>query len=124
MNWGRWSLIRFGLGFSLLVAACPAVPQNKDQNAPALEEVTVTAQKREESLQNVPVAVTALTADALETARIDSLDCLGTRVPNMEVARQPSSAYLAFYGIRGVISGDTQSQVDGGDLNSLAQRPE
>ena len=31
-----------------------------------LEEVTVTATKRSESLQNVPVAVTALTAGVLE----------------------------------------------------------
>ncbi len=34
--------------------------------AAAIEEIVVTATKREESLQDVPIAVTALTGDALE----------------------------------------------------------
>ena len=35
-----------------------------------LEEVVVTAQKREQRLQDVPVAVTALTAETIETSAI------------------------------------------------------
>ncbi len=39
-----------------------------------LEEVIVTAQKREENLQDVPVAITAITADMIDRARIVSIE--------------------------------------------------
>jgi iron complex outermembrane receptor protein len=48
-----------------------------------LDEITVTARRIEESLQNAPVAVTALTAQTLETARIRNINDLVNFVPNM-----------------------------------------
>jgi len=41
--------------------------------APALEEIVVTAQKVEESLQDTPVAVTAFTASALQNKGIENI---------------------------------------------------
>ena len=79
-----------------------------------LEEVVVTAQKRQESLQDVPIAVTALTAAVLQDAHITGLDGMASRVPNFQFGRQPSSAALAGFSIRGVLSNDSQSQVDNG----------
>ena len=52
------------------------------QNA-ALEEIVVTAQKREESLQDTPVAVSAFTADAIETKRIDDISEVASFTPNL-----------------------------------------
>jgi iron complex outermembrane receptor protein len=52
-----------------------------------LEEIVVTAQKKRENLQIVPVAVTALTAEALDNARIKNVNDLSGQVPNLYVAQ-------------------------------------
>ncbi len=49
----------------------------------ALEEVVVTARKREESLQDTPVAVSAFTANELKLRNIKSTDKLGDVTPNL-----------------------------------------
>jgi iron complex outermembrane receptor protein len=55
-----------------------------DPQAP-LEEVVVTATKRSESLQAVPISVSAIDGDALAAARITSPDGLVTRVANLQL---------------------------------------
>ena len=50
---------------------------------PLLEEIVVTAQKREESLQDTPVAVTALTSDAIESRGIADISELQHYTPNL-----------------------------------------
>ena len=62
------------------------------QDAPAggkvlqgLEEVTVTAQRREEAAQTVPLAITALSADMLERQQIRSIAQLDQVVPNIVI---------------------------------------
>lgn len=49
----------------------------------ALEEIIVTAQKREQSLQDVPIAVSAFSGGALETRAIEELVDLQMSVPNL-----------------------------------------
>ena len=49
-----------------------------------LEEIVVTARKREESLQDTPISVTAFTGDTLEAQHIDNLDAIASFTPNME----------------------------------------
>ena len=46
-----------------------------------LEEIVVTARKREENLQSAPVSVAALSGDALEKAGIDEFSEIASRVP-------------------------------------------
>ena len=54
----------FVLSLALLAGVCePALAQ---QGEPALEEITVTAQRREQSLQDVPISITAFSADQIE----------------------------------------------------------
>jgi iron complex outermembrane receptor protein len=62
----------------------PAFAQETDTSA-TLEEVVVTAQKREESLQRVPVSVTALTSSQLGTMKLDSPSAIASQVPNLQV---------------------------------------
>ena len=50
-----------------------------------LEEVVVTAQKRSENLQTVPVSVTALTANQLQELKLDTSSALTTQIPNLQV---------------------------------------
>jgi iron complex outermembrane receptor protein len=51
----------------------------------SLEEVVVTAQKRTESLQSVPVSVTVLTSGQLGELKMDSPSALATQIPNLQV---------------------------------------
>ena len=50
----------------------------------ALDEIIVTAQKREQSLQDVSVSVTAISGDALVRARVITLEQLDTLVPGLQ----------------------------------------
>jgi iron complex outermembrane recepter protein len=67
----------------------------------ALEEIIVTAQRRSESLERTPLAITALSADTLETRGISSANDLNQVVPGLAVSRTGISAQI---GIRGVVS--------------------
>ncbi len=79
-----------------------------------LESVTVTARKREETLQDVPVAVTAFTPEALDKLNVQDLSDLGAHVPNLTVyaARGASSTVTAY--IRGVGQSDPTWGADPG----------
>jgi len=67
----------------------------------ALEEVTVTATKRAESLQSVPVSVTALTAGVLERGNVRELGDLVKLSPGLTIAygSQPGNFSISMRGI-------------------------
>ncbi|MES2857936.1 MAG: TonB-dependent receptor [Pseudomonadota bacterium] len=103
-----------------LLAVIPAHAQDastdggSEQKATTLQAVTVTARKREETLQDVPVAVTAFTADALDKLNVEDLSDLDGQVPNLTIyAARGSSSTLTAY-IRGVGQSDPLWGVDPG----------
>ncbi|WKD48466.1 TonB-dependent receptor [Microbulbifer spongiae] len=69
-----------------------------------IEEVVVTAQKRAENLQDVPIAITAFTGDNIKESGVKNLTDLGKYTPGVEmhndVALQP------IYSIRGIQTND------------------
>jgi len=73
---------------------------------PTLEEVIVTAQKREQSLQDVPVAVTAFDASALKEAGVLDITELQRSSPNttLQTSRGTNSTLTAY--IRGIGQAD------------------
>lgn len=67
-----------------------------------LEEVVVTAQKREQSLQETPIAISALGAKQLQQAGITSLDGLGQgAIPSLRIQPFPNSPSTLTIAIRG-----------------------
>src|SRR3546814_7108744 len=54
-----------------------AYAQETDEGLNTANEIVVTARRREESLQDVPVAVTAVSAESLERKQIDSIAQVG-----------------------------------------------
>ena len=72
--------------FSKLALSAAVTGLALGASAQQLEEVVVTAQKRTESLQDVPISVTAITGDQIAMNSIRSLSELGTYVPNFSVA--------------------------------------
>ncbi len=88
--------------------------QGEEARANTLDAITVSARKREESLQEVPVAVTAFTADGLDKLNIEDIADLGAFVPNLTVyAARGSSSTLTAY-IRAVGQSDPLWGVDPG----------
>jgi len=94
------------------LAALPTGPVSAQQAV--LEEVIVTARKRVESLQETPVAVTALDEDALRNAGVRNLADLNQLAPNIEVASARGTAPLANIFIRGVGQRNSGANIDSG----------
>lgn len=82
------------------------------QAALALETVVVTAQRLEGTLQETPIAVTALDADKIQDMGVFDISDLGSVAPNMNIQKQPSSNSNMSVFIRGVGSGETSLLVD------------
>jgi len=80
--------------------------------AGALEEIVVTAQKRVEDLQKVPISITVLSGDKLEQLQVDSFDDYAKFLPSVSFqSNGPGQAQLYF---RGIASGN-----DGNHSGSL-----
>jgi iron complex outermembrane receptor protein len=106
---------------TLSVLAHPAIaqenPSEPAEQGRGLEEVVVTAQKRAENAQDVPIAISALTASALEQRAVGSVTQIANIVPNVTLdAGTPfsaSTAVLAAY-IRGIGADDFAFNLDPG----------
>ncbi len=86
-----------GIGAGVPAAAIAAEPTAQDQG---LEEVVVTARKREERLQDVPIAVSAVTADVLEREQINVVREIAAYTPGLVI--NSDGGGRAFVSIRGV----------------------
>lgn len=81
-----------------LVAATPAIAQ---EEATGLQDIIVTAQKREQSLQDVPIAVTAIGGEALQANRIVSVQDLSGLAPGLYVAPTSGATKVPQFSMRG-----------------------
>ena len=94
-----------------------AAAQSKSGERKSVEEVTVTARRVEESMQDVPISVTAFTAESLENRNILNTEDLDEVTPNLQftnvttLAGNNSSSNIF---IRGVGQVDPTSTVDPG----------
>jgi len=106
-----------------LVVSGPVLAQQAAEHAPSagkaatatnLDSIMVTARKREETLQEVPVAVTAFTSEALDKMNVQDISDLDAQVPNLTIyaARGASSTVTAY--IRGVGQSDPTWGADPG----------
>lgn len=104
------------LMIGVLLASGPALAQEAPSTASAttLDSIKVTARKREETLQEVPVAVTAFTAEALDKMNVQDISDLDGQVPNLTIyaARGASSTVTAY--IRGIGQSDPTWGADPG----------
>ncbi|MEY4249201.1 MAG: hypothetical protein RJA87_834 [Pseudomonadota bacterium] len=81
-------------GLSTLALGQPVAAQeaaDKGSQGAGLEEIVITAQKREENLQTVPVSVTALSSEAIANQRIADFSDLTRAAPSLTITQQSSS---------------------------------
>jgi iron complex outermembrane receptor protein len=87
----------------VLISAAAAVQTGLAQTA--LEEVLVTAERRVESLQETPIAMTALTRDGIEKRGISNSDDIFATMPGMGGFASPGSRGVTSLSIRGISGG-------------------
>ena len=95
-------------GTCLTAAAVATTLASSGLSAQVLEEVIVTARKRAEVMQDVPVSVTAFTGNQLRNAGITNLKDLGLQTPGLQID-QSSAAQIW---IRGIGQRDDGSRID------------
>ena len=86
---------------ALVATSAPAIAQNSDEAR--LDEIIVTAQRREENLQDVPVSVAALGGETLAAVSSAGADirALSGRVPSLNIESSFGRTFPRFY-IRGL----------------------
>ncbi|MBA3863245.1 MAG: TonB-dependent receptor, partial [Erythrobacter sp.] len=84
-----------------LMHAAPALAQDEAEDTGGIAEILVTAQKVSENVQDVPIAITAITADRLEQTGTTSLEGLTRLVPSVTFRKGTTSANSAIV-MRGV----------------------
>ena len=78
-----------------------------------VEEIVVTARKREEALEDTPVAVTALGATSLSESGVKRIDQLRELVPSLHI-QETQQGNIAQFNIRGIGTGSPDLQFDPG----------
>lgn len=111
--------IAFGLAAPSVSAQDASSADASSQQAPAnapttLDSVTVTARKREETLQDVPVAVTAFTPEVLDKLNVRDIGDVARQVPNTQIYAARGSTSTATAYIRGIGQSDPLWGVDPG----------
>lgn len=74
----------------------PATPSD------GIQDIVVTAQRRETNLQDTPISVTAVTARALESQGVKTINDLAATVPNLTSTTGPQGSSDANFFVRGV----------------------
>ncbi len=77
-------------GIVAIALAAPAFSQGlaADTDAGTLEEIIVTAQKREQNLQRTPISIAAYTSEQLRQSHIEDLYDIGAQTPGMIVNKE------------------------------------
>lgn len=88
----------------------PPAPPGEESEATG-NQIVVTATKREQTLQQIPIAVSVTGADAIERAQVRDLRDLQTLVPALRVSQQQNSAATNFI-IRGFGNGSNNPGIE------------
>ncbi len=97
--------------FSVCAVAAVSALAQQDASQGYIEEITVTAQKREQTLQEVPIAVTVVQAEELERAQILDIKDLQSIVPSLRVTQLQTTGNTNFI-IRGFGNGANNAGIE------------
>ncbi|QKX19111.1 TonB-dependent receptor [Microbulbifer sp. YPW1] len=89
---------------SLSAAIAVTTALSGTASAAEIEEVVVTAQKRAENLQDVPIAISAFTGDSMKAMGVKNLTDLGKFTPGVEMNND--TPLQPTYSVRGIETGD------------------
>jgi iron complex outermembrane receptor protein len=98
------------------VAAADQLSEDTGKSGTQVEEIIVTAQRRESNLQDTPIAITALSNAALEARGVKNVGNLENFAPNLQInqGRPDGGGSTAAITLRGVGQNDPQFPNDPG----------
>ncbi len=101
------------IGGALLVnsTVSNAVEQASKPRRDYIEEVVVTAQKRSESIQDVPIAVSVLSADRMRNSAMESFEDVSMASPNTEINMTPGYVQVGMRGLNSPINDGMEQSV-------------
>ena len=105
------AILASGVALSVIAIAPSAAAQDAPEPADAGNAIVVTATKREQTLQDVPVAVSVTTAETIERAQIRDLRDLQTVVPSLSIGQRQSVGSTNFF-IRGFGNGANNAGIE------------
>ncbi len=98
-------------GCSVFAASAAIAQTAEEQRSDGLDDIVVTAQRVEQKLQDVPVAVTAMGEEEIADKRISSAKDLAGLAPNLAFSQQGNQSNPTLI-IRGISSGTSNNAVD------------
>jgi len=104
--------IQFSVVAAVVICLSSFSFQSYAQDAGGLEEIVVTAQKRSESMQDVPISIQVFSADEIERLNIRNTIDLVRNVPNMIGINNVGLPQAASYFLRGVGQDESISSLD------------
>lgn len=90
-----------------------APPEAQDTNT-GIADIIVTAQKREQNLQDVPVSISAVNAETITANRIQDVTDLSRLAPNFTVRENSGGSKAPTYTMRGIVTAGTAPGSDKG----------
>lgn len=114
----RYKTSLMGASFAVLLSGASLMPamaqevESEEVDTRRLGAITVTAQRVEQNMQDVPVAVTALDASMLEDKQVGDLLDLQQMVPNINIGTNTGTANAARVFMRGVGEDESRGAVD------------
>src|SRR5579862_5577448 len=98
------------LGGSTAGVAQAATPADTESSTDTIQEITVTAQRRVENMQDVPITIQALTGETLTQLNATTLDDYLRYVPNVTLASMgPGQASIYIRGLSATLPGNEGS---------------
>ncbi|MGB5078198.1 MAG: TonB-dependent receptor [Sphingorhabdus sp.] len=97
-------------GASTLGLSVPAMAVQESSEQAGLEEIVVTANKREENLQQTPLAISAVSSEQLELLGLSETKDLSAIAPNVSIVGATTNATAAVVTIRGIPTAADETQ--------------
>lgn len=127
MTKSTYLLLQAASAIALSTVAMPAWAQNQsasaDQASGGLDDIVVTARRKEERLMDVPVAVTAKSGEALRAEGVQTLLDLGRVAPSLTVSQSPRGSNTPSFTMRGQRVIDTSLVLDPVVVNYFNEVP-
>lgn len=99
------SVLRILATTALVAPASVWAQDAAEQGRGGLEEIVVTAQKRAEGLSDVPISISAVTGETIESYGQSNLEAVSSSIPNLKITQTAIANRIA---IRGIASGDNK----------------
>ena len=109
----RRVLLLQGVALSALTCTAAGAQQSESEPAATDTEIVVTAQKRTERLQDVPLSITAFSERSIEQQGITSIDDYASRSAGVRLSRDGTQATISMRGIASSTNAETTSATAG-----------